>query len=55
MKQYLDLLTTSTLFVKPGDRIAQALIIPVPTVQFELVDDLSTTTRGTGGFGSTGS
>lgn len=46
---------TPPLFVKPGDRIAQALIIPVPTVEFDVVDDLSATTRGDGGFGSTGS
>jgi dUTP pyrophosphatase len=39
--------------VKPGDRIAQAMIIPIPRVQFEVVDELGTTARGTGGFGST--
>lgn len=41
--------------VKPGDRIAQAMIIPVPTVEFELADELSSTARGAGGLGSTGS
>lgn len=41
-------------FIKPGDRIAQAMIIPVEQVQFELADELSDTDRGTGGFGSTG-
>jgi len=41
-------------FIKPGDRIAQAMIIPVEQVQFELADDLSDTARGEGGFGSTG-
>ena len=40
--------------VKPGDRIAQAMIIPVPTVEFVLVDELGATARGAGGFGSTG-
>lgn len=38
-----------------GDRIAQAVIAPVLQVQFEVVDHLSDTARGTGGFGSTGS
>lgn len=37
-----------------GDRIAQAWLIPVPVVQFELVDELSETIRGAGGLGSTG-
>ncbi len=36
------------------ERIAQAMIIPVEQVQFELSDELSETVRGTGGFGSTG-
>lgn len=42
------------LLVKPGDRIAQALILPVPTVRFDVVDELGDTQRGAGGFGSTG-
>jgi dUTP pyrophosphatase len=37
-----------------GDRIAQAMIIPVHTVELEEADDLSETDRGEGGFGSTG-
>ena len=37
-----------------GDRIAQLVIAPVLDVALELVDDLTETTRGTGGFGSTG-
>lgn len=40
--------------VFPNDRIAQAMIIPFEQVQFEVVDELSETDRGTGGFGSTG-
>jgi len=36
-----------------GDRIAQAMLIPVPAVQFEEVAELTTTVRGEGGFGST--
>ncbi len=38
---------------KPGDRIAQLLIMPV-VLDSEEVDDLDATERGTGGFGSTG-
>ena len=33
--------------------IAQAVIMPVPRVQFEVVDELSDTSRGANGFGST--
>lgn len=39
--------------VKAGDRIAQACILPVPKVLFDVVDELSETERS-GGFGSTG-
>ena len=37
-----------------GERIAQAMIIPVEQVVFDEVDELSDTKRGAGGFGSTG-
>jgi dUTP pyrophosphatase len=40
--------------VNRGDRIAQAMIVPVTQVIFDAVDELSDTARGTGGFGSTG-
>lgn len=40
--------------VTAGDRIAQAMIIPVFTVGFTVCDELSDTARGAGGFGSTG-
>jgi dUTP pyrophosphatase len=36
------------------DRIAQAMILPVLAVEFELAEELSDTARGSGGFGSTG-
>lgn len=39
---------------KEGERIAQAIIIPVPKVSFNVVEELSSTKRGDGGFGSTG-
>lgn len=37
-----------------GDRIAQAVIAPVLQARYAVVDALSDTRRGTGGFGSTG-
>jgi dUTP pyrophosphatase len=42
--------------ITEGERIAQLLISPIPEVYFTEVDieDLGTTERGHGGFGSTG-
>lgn len=37
-----------------GDRAAQIIILPYPQVEFVAVDELSTTERGEGGYGSTG-
>lgn len=42
------------LIVNHGDRIAQAMILPIQQASFEVVDELGSTERGTGGFGSTG-
>jgi dUTP pyrophosphatase len=39
---------------KIGDKIGQLIILPYPCIQLEEVDELSTTDRGEGGFGSTG-
>ena len=36
-----------------GDRIGQLIIMPIPHIEFNLVDELSYTDRGVGGFGST--
>jgi dUTP pyrophosphatase len=44
----------TSLTIKPGDRIAQALISAVPTVVHLEKAELSSTDRGAGGFGSTG-
>ena len=40
--------------VAEGERVAQLAIIPYLPVNFVEVDDLSSTDRGEGGFGSTG-
>ena len=37
-----------------GDRVAQLVIVPVATVTLEESDELPSSERGTGGFGSTG-
>jgi len=40
--------------VKPGERIAQMVFIPVERVEFEVVDEFEETDRGEGGFGHSG-
>lgn len=40
--------------LEPGERVAQFVITPVLQPQYELVEELSDTDRGAGGFGSTG-
>ena len=40
--------------VHHGDRIAQGIIEPIERIEFVEVEDLSTTVRGAGRFGSTG-
>ena len=41
--------------IQPGERIAQIIIQPYLKVSVEEVEELSSTERGLGGFGSTGS
>jgi len=40
--------------INPGDRIAQMVIVPVVQASFDVVEEFSTTQRGTCGFGSSG-
>ncbi len=40
--------------IEPGERIAQMVIMPVSTMPVVEVDELDETSRGAGGFGSTG-
>ncbi|MFH1589410.1 MAG: dUTP diphosphatase [archaeon] len=40
--------------IKRGDRIAQATIIKHERAEFEVVDDISETKRGSGGYGHSG-
>lgn len=42
------------MYVYAGDRIAQAMILPLPSVTLVEAEELSETARGTGGIGSTG-
>jgi dUTP pyrophosphatase len=44
----------SAFTVTPGDRIAQMVIVPVVHAEFDVVEDFSSSSRGAGGFGSSG-
>ncbi len=47
-------LGTEPFTINRGDRIAQAVVAPAPQLTLTEVDELDGTTRGEGGFGSTG-
>ena len=40
--------------IRPGERIAQLVVVPVVQVQLEVVAEFSASTRGAGGFGHSG-
>ena len=40
--------------IKPGERVAQMIVMPYPKVSFIEVEELSDTVRGETGFGGTG-
>jgi len=47
-------LSNTDFTINDGERIAQMVITSYATVQWQLVEELDTTSRGDGGFGSTG-
>lgn len=40
--------------INPMERIAQLVVVPVVQAEFNIVDEFADSTRGEGGFGSTG-
>jgi dUTP pyrophosphatase len=44
----------NVIHIERGDRIAQFVVLPVPSIELIEVDTLSETPRGSGGFGSSG-
>ena len=49
-----DLYNGRAFYIHKGDRIAQAVLAKVEQAEWEEVEQLEATTRGEGGFGSTG-
>ena len=45
---------TGSPYPSAGDRIAQGIILKVPHIEFEELEELSETQRGVNGFGSSG-
>lgn len=45
---------TQPLVIERGMRVAQAVVTPVPRIVWDVVDELPSSARGTGGLGSTG-
>jgi len=48
-----DINTHNSPVYEIGDRVGQIIIMPYPEVEFDEVFELSKTSRGTGGYGST--
>lgn len=46
--------TDEDMTVADGDRVAQLVVLPYLDVEFNETDELDSTERGSGGFGSTG-
>lgn len=44
----------SAFTINPMERLAQLVVVPVVQVAFDIVDDFDASSRGAGGFGSTG-
>ena len=50
----INLDSEKDFIIKRGDKICQLVIQKVSEVEIEITDELENTTRGEGGFGSTG-
>ncbi|MFU8785233.1 dUTP diphosphatase [Aliidiomarina sp.] len=44
----------TTFHIEPGERLAQLVIVPVVQAEFNLVGEFNDSSRGAGGFGSSG-
>jgi dUTP pyrophosphatase len=46
--------SSQSFTLEPMERLAQLVIVPVQQVELKIVDEFAESSRGTGGFGSTG-
>lgn len=54
VKAYFDITDKSLIYYEKGNKFAQLLILPYPQIEFEEVEELSSSERGASGYGSTG-
>jgi dUTP pyrophosphatase len=54
IKVILVNLSNTPFVIEPGERIAQMIVARYEQIEWESVEELGTTERGAGGFGSTG-
>ena len=54
IKVILVNLSNDAFIIEPGERIAQMIVARYEQIEWEGVETLSDTSRGAGGFGSTG-
>lgn len=54
VKIFFRKINTTNPEYEVGERIAQLIILPLPLVEYQEVESISTTDRGEGGYGSTG-
>ena len=54
MAKFKGLIPTRAKKYVVGDKVVQLVIIPIPSVELEIVDELTNSERGTGGYGSSG-
>ena len=45
---------SAAFVINPMERLAQLVVVPVVQVELNVVDDFESSSRGAGGFGSTG-
>ncbi len=54
IKAYFDIIDSSLVYYEKGDKFAQLLILPYPSIEFEETQELTETERGASGYGSSG-
>ena len=54
VKLVLQNISDSPVTISPGERVAQGVLAKVELAKFKIVNELSDSARGLGGFGSTG-
>jgi dUTP pyrophosphatase len=54
VKAVFDIKDSSLIYYEKGDRFAQIMILPYPIIELSEVAEITSSDRGSGGFGSSG-